>query len=121
MDQETAKAREAFTTESAQVKAELRRDLDMSRRDADVEAAQIVHNARTEAERLVEAARHEADGIRIKAQEILAAARQERTKVALQLSEVVDRISNAQQVITEAGEKAPPRTVVHIDAMDDAG
>jgi FtsZ-binding cell division protein ZapB len=122
VDQEIARTREAFTAESAQTKAELRRDLDMTRREADVEAAQILHNARSEAESLMEAARHEADGIKIRAQEILAAARQERTKVARQLSEVADRLNSAQQFLADAGESPdapPPRTVVHIDAMDD--
>jgi FtsZ-binding cell division protein ZapB len=122
VDQEIAKTREAFAAESAQTKAELRRDLDLSRREAEAEGAQILHNARVEAESLVEAARHEADGIRIRAQEVLAAARQERTKVALQLSEVVERLTAAQQFLAEAGEPpaAPstPRAVVQIDAMD---
>jgi hypothetical protein len=122
-EQEIAKIREAFAAESAQTRAELRRDLDLARREAEAEAAQIVHNARTEAESLVEAARHEADGIRLRAQEILAAARQERTKVALQMSEVADRLSSARQFLNEAGEPTaapqPPRHVVQIDAMND--
>jgi hypothetical protein len=122
LDQEMAKAREALAAEHVQNKAELRRDLDMTRREAEAEAAQILHNARTEADSLVEAARHEADGIRIRAQEILAAARQERTKLAMHLSEVADRLASAQSFLAEAGESPdapPPRNVVHIDAMDD--
>jgi cell division septum initiation protein DivIVA len=125
VEHETGKAREEFAIQSVQMKAELRRDLDLARREAEAEAAQILHNARSEAESLVEAARHEAEGIRIRAQEVLAAARQERTKAALQLAEVVERINSAHRFLVDAGESvdgsAPPRIVVHIDAMDDPG
>ena len=122
-EQEIAKVREAQAADDARVKAELRRDLDMARREAEAEAAQILHNARTEADGLVEAARHEAEGIKIRAQEILAAARQERTKLAMHLAEVSERLASAQNFLADAGESPdvlpPPRTVVHIDAMDD--
>jgi cell division septum initiation protein DivIVA len=125
VEQEINKAREELATQSVHTKAELRRDLDLARREAEAEAAQILHNARTEAESLVQAARHEAEGIRIRAREILAAAWQERTKITLQLAEVVERISSAHQFLTDVGESAdgsaPPRIVVHIDAMDDPG
>src|SRR5262249_18445929 len=74
-----------------------------------------------EADSLVEAGRHEADGIRIRAKEVLASARQERTKVALQLTEVADRITAARQFLDEAADSpdtpGPPRIVGHIDAM----
>jgi DivIVA domain-containing protein len=127
VEQEIAKAREEFAAESAQTKAELRRDLDLTRREADADVAQTLHNAQVEAEGVVEAARHEADGIKIRANEILGAARQERTKVALYLTEVMERISAAQQFLSEAGEgkpgkngeAPPPRATVQIDAMDD--
>jgi cell division septum initiation protein DivIVA len=125
VEQEIGKTREELAAQSVQQKAELRRDLDLARREAEAEAAQILHNARSEAESLVQAARHEADGIRIRAREILAAARQERTKAALQLAEVAERINSAHQFLADAAESAdgsaPPRIVVHIDAMDDPG
>jgi chromosome segregation ATPase len=123
VDQEIAKAREDFARESTQQKAELRRDLDMNKREADAAVTETLHNAQVEADGVVEAARHEADGIKIRANEILAAARQERTKVALYLTEVMDRISAAQQFLAEAGEPGEtavrPRATVHIDAMDE--
>jgi chromosome segregation ATPase len=122
VDQEIAKAREQLAQESTRSKAELRRDLDLSKREADADVAQALHNAQVEADGMVDAARHEADGIKIRANEILAAARQERTKVALYLTEVMERISAAQQFLVEAGESGEPtkpRATVQIDAMDD--
>ncbi|HSV67753.1 MAG TPA: hypothetical protein VLJ59_17865 [Mycobacteriales bacterium] len=147
-EREIAAARETFEHEMAESRAGLRRDLDLMRREAEAAAVQIVHTARSEADALVEAARHEADGIRIRAQEMLAAARQERARVVHQLGELTDRLKAAQNFLAEAGEPlappapagptgptgtagpadtagraapapARPRAVVHIDAMDD--
>jgi cell division septum initiation protein DivIVA len=128
---ELASAKETVARQSAQSKAALRRELDAMRHAAEAESARIVHNARSEADAMLEAARHDVDGIKIRAQELLASARQQRTRVALQLTEVTERVAAAQQFLSEAGEPAgtggsadrepapPPRIVVQIDAMDD--
>jgi cell division septum initiation protein DivIVA len=131
LEQELAAAKETAARHSAQSKAALRRELEAMRRAAEVDSAQIVHNARSEADAMLEAARRDVDGIRIRALELLASARQQRTKVALQLTEVTERVAAAQQLLAEAGEPAgtgesadgeaapPPRIVVQIDAMED--
>lgn len=101
-EQDVKTAREALEQEIADARADLRNTLELSRREAEAQAQQILHEARQQAAELEATARRDAEAVRIRTVEHLAAARQERAKTATMLAELSERLRSAAERLDES-------------------
>ncbi|HEX5494255.1 MAG TPA: hypothetical protein VFX70_06750 [Mycobacteriales bacterium] len=118
---EASAARESLERELAEARAGLRGELDLMRLQTEAEVHELVHQARQQAARIAEAARHETETMRLRALEYLGAARQERAKAASLLGDLADRLHTVSERLAGNDDFLARRLVVLTGQSDEPG